>query len=489
MFTNINIIGNGDSFKYIVEYQSTNLVSNSISYTVNNSRIQSENTISFWDGEVSYLKQYNNWIIPTGTPSQYAMPEEGCKLGEIRLYFPTYSADYIDNNIEYSLTAYTWINGKPIVLGSFIFDRSQAIAGDSVKKFDSIQYYEVINFNIIDVRQLLYSDDWKNFRIELCGEKNSTNIDASIIYFALDPIEKYGDSYVKSSNFSGGQNSINLFKKAQDKMSLHLSSNTSNPLGFSSSPELQLEVKFNDVYEGNLDEYIEETYLTTDYQIDYELVIGNEDNIYLILEKDGDHSNVCTFSKSEITANNFSSWSGWEAGIYVVGSANIILNDSTVLTLMSNKLPLSQNLYRYYVKGTMNTLPNYVKLEYINMNLYNINAVNKIENKVIKLSRPSDSKSNIIQPTFFRTTELSNIMIHPAVTETICINLDQYKSKVDTFILQIEDICFEEIGRTSAGILFKVVGKKLPNKISEGSYYILDQNMEMVTFGKYKYMS
>ena len=38
------------------------------------------------------------------------------------------------------------------------------------------------------------------------------------------------------------------------------------------------------------------------------------------------------------------------------------------------------------------------------------------------------------------------------------------------------------------GILFKVIGNNLPNKKTEGTYYILNQNSEMVTFGKYKYM-
>ena len=78
------------------------------------------------------------------------------------------------------------------------------------------------------------------------------------------------------------------------------------------------------------------------------------------------------------------------------------------------------------------------------MNVYNINAVNKIEQKIVQLNHHNDSKSNILQPVFFRAIETRDIIIHPAVTETISLNLDTYKSKVDTFKIRIEEIDFIE---------------------------------------------
>jgi hypothetical protein len=39
------------------------------------------------------------------------------------------------------------------------------------------------------------------------------------------------------------------------------------------------------------------------------------------------------------------------------------------------------------------------------------------------------------------------------------------------------------------GIIFKVTGNILPQEITEGTYYILDENSELVTKGKYKYSS
>jgi hypothetical protein len=122
------------------------------------------------------------------------------------------------------------------------------------------------------------------------------------------------------------------------------------------------------------------------------------------------------------------------------------------------------------------------------MEIINYTLVNKIENKVVHIERPSDAKSNIIQPVFFRVKDTEFLTIHPAVTENICINLDDYKSKVEKFILQIEGCTFTQIGSNNFGIIFKVQGKNLPGKATSGLYYVLNENNELVTSGKYKYV-
>ena len=121
------------------------------------------------------------------------------------------------------------------------------------------------------------------------------------------------------------------------------------------------------------------------------------------------------------------------------------------------------------------------------MNNYTINAVNKVQQNIIQMERPDDYKANIIKPIFFRARELGGLVIHPAVTEQISINLDQYKSKVSRFMLKVEDTTFVEFGRTASGVVFKIVGVNLPNKKTSGLYYILDQDGELVTTGQYIY--
>ena len=144
---------------------------------------------------------------------------------------------------------------------------------------------------------------------------------------------------------------------------------------------------------------------------------------------------------------------------------------------------INEDLIKYFIYDDFEI--NNIKLNELDMNLYNISVVNKIDNQIIQLSNKEDSKNNLIQPTFFKVVDLSNITIYPNVTQTICINLDIYKSKVSSFILQLDGINFPEIGRTQYGVLFKIRGSKLSNNITSGQYYILDQNLELVTAGKY----
>ena len=113
--------------------------------------------------------------------------------------------------------------------------------------------------------------------------------------------------------------------------------------------------------------------------------------------------------------------------------------------------------------------------------------VNKSVYQVTEMTAQTDSKANIVQPVFFRARDLANIIIHPEVTENICINLDAYKAKVDTFRIKVEGVSFPEIGRVEAGVLFKVQGNLLPGTVAGGVYYILDQNADLVTTGKYIY--
>jgi hypothetical protein len=150
-------------------------------------------------------------------------------------------------------------------------------------------------------------------------------------------------------------------------------------------------------------------------------------------------------------------------------------------------VPITQEIFKYFVGWDLDSLKNRQKID--DMKITNYTLVNKIVNEIVQLERPDKSKSNIIQPVFFRSVDSEFITIHPSVTENICINLDNYKSKVKSFILQIENCTFTPIGVNQYGIIFKVTGNILPQEITEGTYYILDENSELVTKGKYKYSS
>jgi hypothetical protein len=178
-------------------------------------------------------------------------------------------------------------------------------------------------------------------------------------------------------------------------------------------------------------------------------------------------------------------WPHFEEGWVMQASMTISINDDEIY-ILSNEVPITQEIFKFFVGWTKEDLEKREKIE--DMEIKNYTLVNKIENTIVQIDRPDKSKSNIIQPIFFRVNDTELLTLHPAVTENVCVNLDDYKSKVDTFYLQVENCRFNQIGANQYGIIFKVVGTTLPNETTEGTYYILNEDYELVTKGKYKYV-
>ena len=159
MFTNINILGNDHVYNYIVEYKKDpqEYIEREFNY------IQNYDTISFWNGSAGLVKNHNRWEEAQGVLSNEYIPTI-YKKSIINLYFPDFSVDTYERGVKYALSINVWIGGKCVVLGSVILDRYDALACDKIKNFSDTNYYEKIALDIIDPYDLLYSDNWKDFR-------------------------------------------------------------------------------------------------------------------------------------------------------------------------------------------------------------------------------------------------------------------------------------------------------------------------------------
>jgi hypothetical protein len=321
-----------------------------------------------------------------------------------------------------------------------------------------------------------------------------SNSIGSVLYCSLHPVKDNDGEYIKIEEYYGGQNSINLFNDSNEFLNLHIYSNTSNSLKPDERPSIKCVTRFNSYYKNDLDFYLDETYRTNDdvsWSIRYELVIGDENNIYVICQSPILFTLTTTyeFTKDMITENNFDNWTGWKEGIKIKCSLEIFKNDESSLCVISNQIPLTKDLFSYFVKSDFKDeygyVVNNVNLDEVNMNILNINAVNKTENRVVKIEKQVSENTGVTQTVFYRVADFPSIVIKPAVIENICINLDSYKHLVKSFILQIEGVKFVEIGRVKAGVIFKIFGSRLPKSISEGQYYILNQDSEIISGGKY----
>lgn len=227
-------------------------------------------------------------------------------------------------------------------------------------------------------------------------------------------------------------------------------------------------------------------YPTSTIVIDAEVGVMGENDVYWqnagYISKGG--SDFCfTLADWPYTSNQ-----QWSNDLRIVGIMHITIGqpngERMHINLRSKPFKLTEQLFAELLcvsegKHTITGIDN--------MNIDKPRIINKEIVQVVEMTSQTDSKSNIIQPVFFRARELANIIVHPEVTENICINLDAYKAQATRFFIKIEGVTFPEIGRVESGAIFKVQGNMLPGKVAGGVYYILDQDLNLITTGKYTY--
>ena len=485
MRSHINIIGNNQTFKYIIEY--TNDCDNTSHHNMKS--YKDDSTIWMIDEDVEYYKKNNDWYNTDALNLENSFIPNEFDNSNIRIYFPLHCVDTYFKGCKYALTANMWINGHKIFIGNKIFRRTDGLCNSfGAIKDGNNEYYEYVDMEIIDPYDITYSDRWTEFRKIVCGEPERTNNTGSILYVTLYVVDEdyESDHYIMHDECVGGSCCFNISFGDSEFLSLTVKTDLS-------VPGWQLNTYVNSTYDSIL-EYFDETYGLSDVSKDdihYEIVIKNKDTIILgpnikftdvrqsisitdINDAQNEYSGMREF---------FSSWDNYSDGWKIV--ASLVVEDPTskeeLINIVSNEIPITQELFKFFVNTETRKIID-------DMEFINYTVVNKIENNILQIERPNESKSNIIQPVFFRVKETEFLTIHPAVTENISINLDDYKSKVKNFILQIEGCTFKQIGTNSYGALFKVVGSNLPKNMPTGLYYILDENYELITTGKYKYV-
>lgn len=530
-YTNLNIKNANNTFKYVIGYLSSRGDESVTGKTdkfvyADLQTISQSNTYTFKSSSDSaattYVRTLNEWssstskaeLVWTGT----CIPEtSNCSV--VRVYFPEFSVDTYENRVKYMLDVSVWIHGRTISLGSFLLDRSDAVACPRVTRILDENYYECIDVIVPDPMDILYSDDWDGFRKGVCGKSDTgsqgedvstreTNDDIPCLFLGLNVVTGTGqvDEYMKMDGYTGCQGSL-LMSDINDYLSLTLAETITSS---SSSSTIVCSPVMNRAYHattsesdlGNIYEYIRETYGVEPTSLRLEVVVADEDNIYKSIYRDLDETGSMKEESWKFDIYNdfpdflFKDWTEWSWGMSIMSTLTVyyIGNDDSETKSMfikSNSVPITPDLFRFltYDSSYTGSLKNlhYINLDDIDMTSPIVNVVNKNVQNIIQLENNVDGKSKFIKSVFFRTHDLANIVVHPDVTETICLNLDSYKSKVSTFSIQIENTIFTELGRNNSGVLFKIVGSKLPGSLTSGTYYILDGNNEMITNGKYIY--
>ena len=465
------------------------------------------------NGVQNIVQDTNVWI-PDNTDYPNDKVPQTVAQKHVRLYIPDYSiASFYPENVDesndisilrYVVTAYTFIHGCKVVLGSYLFSTDDTVGAPSIFRYKGQDYRSMIEFDIIDPEPMVYDDVWAQFRQVVCGEPAGLNNTGSVLCFDMHVVTPTDSGYIESTEYLGCTNGVQFNRYTNDIMRASL--------GFDSGATLSL--LFNDVYNNNILEYVQETYNMQDgCTLAYELVVKDKENIYAALPVQVEHVGTDwtnpdpyngpvtkVFGRREFQEMGMDNWDWYKDGLILQGCIYIfpptdedvnfeemIEYEFPVHECLSNEIPLTPENYKYMIP-----LENPWGFEKLNLNdiamqRYDVHVVNKIQKNVIAVNRPEDAKANIIKPVFVRSVDLKNIVVHPEVVESLSFNLNRYKSMVDIFNIRIEGTDFMEVGRTDNTVVFRIDGNLLPNETTEGKYYILNENYEVVTSGNYRY--
>jgi hypothetical protein len=488
----INIKNNEHKFTYGVRYNDiqTNIENTLFTYRT------FEDKISFYNEGYNNIIEDVNDYYEIDEPGNNDYLPNNINLSDILIYIPSYSVDYYNHNYRYIVEISTYINRYKVILGCYLLDKNELLAVNKpVKMLDKV-YYVYKAYDIIDPWYINYSQDWEEFRINVCNSvlygQTELNNDASLLNIEITPVLSSDQHWIKGIYTSGICTFMIPEANNQTNLVTKISMDPVDGLRFDSS------LYFNNAYEHSFqgfDEYIRSTYTFTD---DYNIHTYVS---YILADSEGNFSDPCMIGDSlidgslvKVTQGSVdgydqwvSSWDDWKEGLKLVSMFNVYLvgdgveADAPLLTFIADDVPITREVFKYMISEN-----NYINIDTMNINT--LNTVNKIEKKIINVERPDDYNSPIYMPIYIQSTFSDDIAVHNNVNESIAINLSAYANTVKVFSLMIGDAVFKEVVRKGGNVVFKITGKLLPEEPVEGQYYILNENNELVTSGNYKYI-
>lgn len=171
------------------------------------------------------------------------------------------------------------------------------------------------------------------------------------------------------------------------------------------------------------------------------------------------------------------------AGNYIISNASIITKEwfkYLVNDKLSNRIDSLYNINDKNMKQ-INLSNNTNTFNFLN----NITCVinKQTDNHIASDKMLSNTSRVILQPYFYRANDLQTIKIRTYIKQNIGINLADYMSKIDSFILSIDGNNFNEIGRNDIYVIFKVDASLLNN--TSGKYDIIDSDGNYLSTGNY----
>lgn len=509
------------SLKYTVPPQQAPqfIYGDALQYDMDTNVYNVENNAIEYDSDATY---FDDTHLPTGY----------VEVMTARLLLPEYSVDLFTNT-RYAFFIYTYLYGKRITLCGAILSRHNAKAMEPVT-IKGVTYYEYLDVPFVNPQQIYdsyYGAGWDNFRTQYLNlSPNSNNNDIeSPLCFDLLPVKETAryantqDEVVRTftliDGYQGGTNTLQMqteyideyndkYTNVERVLASEYNNNTVKlaHVDVENNDGLRFKLTFVsnigpvsgwlDGFNRTIEYYVETYYGIPFTNLDnavFTLYLGTVDNVIASASAtkqfyplDFDTNNVI-FGQSDIGPLT---WQDYDDGMIMWGVIAVYgSGGEEVCEFVSNVVPLTADLFAYLASDNVysdSNYTNYIDLNSIsNMNVYNIDAVNKIVNEVVTVQKTEGYRTNIQQPIFIQAQKADGIEIHRGVREHIALNLDMYRAYTNMFYLRINGIDFPEYARNVYGVIFPIDGNMLGDAPAEGTYFILDANRDTVTNGKY----
>lgn len=383
-------------YKYLIEYNKSNIITNSYSIVWS----KNNNDIKLFGDNIQYYRKFNEWYSKnTITDYQMEYIPNDVKKTNIKLYIPDFAAHRHANGVKYMVSFNTYINGIKIDLGSFLFRPTDTKAIESGPiKTGNTEYFEYISFDLLDPYYIMYSDNWIDFRKNVCDEKENINSTPSSLYVSFYIVNEYDNKFIMNNEFIGSCNNF-IVSDNSDFTSAKLSIVNEDKLGF------KFDIDFNSEYDWLLS-YISETYNIRNASlrnVKLDVAIKNKNSIIegpvhnVKASYDFGHIEQCIYWNPNLMESFrlfFSSWNDYEEGWSFIGSMtiyddnNVYEDPNMVETFITNEIPITQELYSLFVNGGSE------KIDISNLHFENYNIVNKIEHSIEYINRPISNISN-----------------------------------------------------------------------------------------------
>ena len=208
MRNNINILGNNQSFNYLIEY----LIDEDYSVKNDTNWYRNGDCVYLLQENIKYYRKSNEWYEVEKIKENFNTTHipDTINTSKLRVYIPLHNISTYVKGVKYMITANTWINGCKIDLGSIVFSPIDTIANDfGVIKSGNNEYIENIEFDIIDPFSITYSDDWSDFRKSVCDEPSNINNTGSQLLISLYVVNENSGTYYIKDEYVGGITNFN----------------------------------------------------------------------------------------------------------------------------------------------------------------------------------------------------------------------------------------------------------------------------------------